>query len=174
MRACRRRPNIPCRGGQYVLTVVSRHYVACEHLTVRQREVTLRLAYHIYAQAQCVNHGQSQQLVDPQRHISKGSDHMSCIVTPMPPAPHAPCMMPWCLVMIQTCERLLTLREPGLRRTRGLDAENPPAADAHEGTEEHITDAHRDRHTVDYGISGMSADFDMLQCLAGDVLQSRI
>ena len=27
----RRRSDIPCRGGQYVLTVVSRHYVACEH-----------------------------------------------------------------------------------------------------------------------------------------------
>ena len=27
----RRRSDIPCRGGQYVLTVVSRHYVACEN-----------------------------------------------------------------------------------------------------------------------------------------------
>ena len=27
----RRRSDIPCQGGQYVLTVVSRHYVACEH-----------------------------------------------------------------------------------------------------------------------------------------------
>ena len=27
----RRRSDIPCQGGQYVLTVVSRHNVACEH-----------------------------------------------------------------------------------------------------------------------------------------------
>ena len=36
-----------------------------------------------------------------------------------------------------TCERLLTMRELGLRPTWGRDAVNPPAADAHEGTEEH-------------------------------------
>ena len=68
----------------------------------------------------------------------------------------------------QTCERLLTLSEPGLRPTWGLDAENPPAADAHEGTEEQIRNAHRDRHTVDCGNSGMSPDFDILQSLVGD------
>ena len=71
-------------------------------------------------------------------------------------------------VVAQTCERLLTLREPGLRPTWGLDAEHPPAADAHEGTEEHIRDAHRDRHTVDCGDTGMSPDLDILQSLAGD------
>ena len=53
----------------------------------------------------------------------------------------------------QTCERLLTMREPGLRPTWGLDATDPPAADAHEGTEEHIRDVHRDRHAVDCGNS---------------------
>ena len=68
----------------------------------------------------------------------------------------------------QTCERLLTLREPGLRSTWGLDAENPPAADAHEGTKEHIRKAHRDRHTVDCGNSGISPDLDVLYSLAGD------
>ena len=46
----RRRSDIPCRGGQYVLTVASRHYVACEHWEL-ERVVTLRLAYCIYAQA---------------------------------------------------------------------------------------------------------------------------
>ena len=71
-------------------------------------------------------------------------------------------------VVAQTCERLLTLREPGLRPTWGLDAENPPAADAHEGTEEHMREANRDRHTVDCGNSGMSPNFDVLQSLAGD------
>ena len=71
-------------------------------------------------------------------------------------------------VVAQTCERLHTLREPGLRPKWGLDAENPPAEDAHEGTEEHIRAAHRDRHTVDCGSSGMSPDFDILQSLAGD------
>ena len=70
-------------------------------------------------------------------------------------------------VVALTCERLLTMREPGLRPTWGLDASNhhqqhPPAADAHEGTEEHIREAHRDRHTVDCGNSGMSPDLDIL------------
>ena len=71
-------------------------------------------------------------------------------------------------VVAQTCERQLTMREPGLQPTWGLDADNPPAADAHEGTEEHIREAHRDRHTVDCGNSGMSPDFYILQSLAGD------
>ena len=71
-------------------------------------------------------------------------------------------------VVAQTCERLLTMREPGRRPTWGLDAENPPAADAHEGTEEHIREAQRDRHTVDCGNSGMSPDMDILESLAGD------
>ena len=60
------------------------------------------------------------------------------------------------------------MREPGLRPTWGLDADSPPAADAHEGTEEHIKEAHRDRHTVDCGNSGMSPDMDILESLAGD------
>ena len=72
-------------------------------------------------------------------------------------------------VVAQTCERLLTMREPGLQHTRGLDARNPPAADAHEDPEEHIREAHRDRHTVNCGNSGMSPDSDILQSLAGDV-----
>ena len=71
-------------------------------------------------------------------------------------------------VVAQTCERLRTLREPGLGPTWGLDAEHPPAADAHEGTEEHIREAHRDRHTVDCGDTGMSPDHDVLQSLVGD------
>ena len=71
-------------------------------------------------------------------------------------------------VLAQTCERLLTMREPGLRPTWGLDARNPPAADAHEGTEEHIREAHRDWHIVDCGNSGMSPDLHILQSLAGD------
>ena len=62
----------------------------------------------------------------------------------------------------------MKLREPGLRPTWGPDAEHPPAADAHEGTEEHIRDAHRDRHAGDCGNSGMSPDFDILQSLVGD------
>ena len=60
------------------------------------------------------------------------------------------------------------MRELGLRPTWGLDADNPPAADAREGTEEHIRVAHRDRHTVDCGNSGMSPDMDILESLAGD------
>ena len=71
-------------------------------------------------------------------------------------------------VVAQTCERLLTLHEARLLPTWGLDAEHPPAADAHGGSEEHIRDAHRDRHTVDCGISDMSPEFDILQSLAGD------
>ena len=54
-------------------------------------------------------------------------------------------------VVAQTCERWLSLREPGLRPTWRLDAERPPAADVHEGTEEHIREAHRDKHAADCG-----------------------
>ena len=36
VRACRRRSDMPVSGGQYVLTVVSRHLIACEHLIVRK------------------------------------------------------------------------------------------------------------------------------------------
>ena len=64
------------------------------------------------------------------------------------------------------------MRGPGLRPTWGLDAIDPPAADAHEGTEEHIREAHRDRHTVDCGNSGMSPDLDILESLAGDASPS--
>ena len=72
-------------------------------------------------------------------------------------------------VVAQPCERLLTLRESGLRPTCVLDDEHPPPADAHEGTEEHIRDAHRNRHTADCGNSGMSPDMDIVESLAGDV-----
>ena len=75
-------------------------------------------------------------------------------------------------VVAQTCERLLTMREPGLRPTWGLHAIDPPAADADEGTEEHIRDVHRDRHTVDCGNSGMPPDMDILESLAGDASPS--
>ena len=43
----RGRSDIPCQGGQYVLTVVSRHYVACEHLTVRKSSYTQASILHI-------------------------------------------------------------------------------------------------------------------------------
>ena len=42
-----RRSDIPCQGGQYVLTVVSRHYVACELLTVRKSSYTQASISHI-------------------------------------------------------------------------------------------------------------------------------
>ena len=67
-------------------------------------------------------------------------------------------------VVAQTCERLLTMREPGLQPTWGLDARDPPA-DAHE---ERIREAHCDRHTVDCGYSGISPDFAILLSLAGN------
>ena len=47
VRACRRRSDIPCQGGQYVLIVVSRHYVACELLTVRKSNCTQASILHI-------------------------------------------------------------------------------------------------------------------------------
>ena len=71
-------------------------------------------------------------------------------------------------VVAQTCELLLTLREPGARPTWGLDAEHPPAADADEGTKEHIWDAHRYKHTVDCGNIGISPDMDIPESLVGD------
>ena len=55
-----------------------------------------------------------------------------------------------------------------MRPTWGPDAEHPPAADAHEGTEEHIRAENCDRHTVDCGNFGMSPDFDIFQSLASD------
>ena len=75
-------------------------------------------------------------------------------------------------VVAQTCERLLAMREPGLRPTWVLDAIDPPAADANEGTEEHIREVHRDRHTVDCGNSGMSPDMDISESLAGNASPS--
>ena len=75
-------------------------------------------------------------------------------------------------VVAQTCERLLTMREPGLRPTWGLDAISPPAADVNEVTEEHIREVHHDRLTVDCGNSGMSPDMDILESLAGDASPS--
>ena len=86
----RRRSDIPCQGGQYNLTVVSRHYVACELLTVRKSSYTQPSISHICAGV--VPSSESHQLANPQRRISRGSDYMSCIVTPKPPSPHAPCM----------------------------------------------------------------------------------
>ena len=71
-------------------------------------------------------------------------------------------------VVAQTCERLVALHEPGLRPTWGLDAEHPLAADAHEGTEEHVREAHRDTRTIDCGNTGMFLDDGTLQSLAGD------
>ena len=71
-------------------------------------------------------------------------------------------------MVAQTCERLLTRREPGSRPTWGLNAGHPPTADAHEGSEEHIREAHRDKHTGDCGNTGLSPDDDILQSLAGD------
>ena len=71
-------------------------------------------------------------------------------------------------VAAQTFEGLLTLREPGLGPAWGLDAARLPAADAHVGTEEHIREARRDRHTVDCGNTGLFPDHDILWSLAGD------
>ena len=39
-------------------------------------------------------------------------------------------------VVAETCERMLSLWEPDLGPTRGLDVEHPPAPDAYVGTEE--------------------------------------
>ena len=50
----------------------------------------------------------------------------------------------------------------------GFDAEHPPATDAHEGTEEHIREPHRDRHTVDYSNTGMYPDQVIMRSLVGD------
>ena len=43
----RRRSDIPCQGGQYVLTVMARHYVACELLIVRKSSYTQASISHI-------------------------------------------------------------------------------------------------------------------------------
>ena len=46
---CRRRSDIPCQGGQYALTVVSRHWIACELKTVRKssyKQVSISLICH--------------------------------------------------------------------------------------------------------------------------------
>ena len=70
---------------------------------------------------------------------------------------------------VNACECLLTLRDPGLQLvpTWGIDVQDTPAVDAHEGTEEHIREAHCDRHTVDCGNAGLFPDHDILRTLAG-------
>ena len=57
--------------------------------------------------------------------------------------------------------------EPALLFCRDAHRHTPVVA-AHEGTEEHIRKAHRDRRAVDCGNGGMSPDFEILQSLAGD------
>ena len=52
-------------------------------------------------------------------------------------------------VVDQTCERMLSLWEPDLVPTWGLDVAHPPAPDAHVRTEECIRTVHRDRCVVD-------------------------
>ena len=52
-------------------------------------------------------------------------------------------------VVAETCEGMLSLWEPDLGPTWGLDVEHPPAPDAHVGTEECIRTVHRDRCVVD-------------------------
>ena len=85
------RSDIPCQGGQYVPTVVSRHYVACEHLTVRKSSYTQASIAHICSGLVPQSQGITSPSQSSETHL-KGSDHMLCIVTPKPPAPHAPCM----------------------------------------------------------------------------------
>ena len=87
----RRRSDIPCQGGQYVLIVVSRHYVACKLLTVRKSSYTQASISHICSGLVPQSQGITSTSQSSETHL-KGSDHMSCIVTPKPPAPHAPCM----------------------------------------------------------------------------------
>ena len=55
-----------------------------------------------------------------------------------------------------------SLWEPDLGPTWGLDAEHPPAADAHVGTEECIRTVHRDRCVVDCADTGMQIDWKLL------------
>ena len=61
-------------------------------------------------------------------------------------------------VMAETCERLLSQWELGLSPIWGLDAKQPPATDAHEGTEECIRTAHTDRCVVDCADTGLDID----------------
>ena len=59
-------------------------------MTIGKSSYTQASISHIYTGLVPSTQGITQ-LVNPQRRISKGSD-VSCIVTPMPLAPHAPCM----------------------------------------------------------------------------------
>ena len=58
---------------------------------------------------------------------------------------------------------MLSLWEPDLGPTWGLDAQHPPAPDAHVGTEECIHTVHRDRCVVDCADTGMRIDWKLLQ-----------
>ena len=58
-------------------------------------------------------------------------------------------------------ERMLSLWEPDLGSTWGLDARHPPAPDAHVGTEECIWTLHRDRCVVDCADNGMQIDLKL-------------
>ena len=64
-------------------------------------------------------------------------------------------------VVAETCERMLSLWEPDLGPTWGLDVEHPPAADAHVGTEECNRTVHRDKCVVDCADTGMQIDWKL-------------
>ena len=65
-------------------------------------------------------------------------------------------------MVAETCERMLSLWEPDLGPTRGMDVEHPPAADVHVGTEECVRTVQRNRCALDCADTGMQTDWKLL------------
>ena len=72
----RRRSDIPCQGGQYVLTVVSRHYVACELLTVRKSSYTQASMSHICAGLVPSTQGITSASQSSETHLKRIKPHV--------------------------------------------------------------------------------------------------
>ena len=85
VRACRRRSDIPCQGGHYVLTVVSRYCTACETLTVRKSSYKQASISHICSglvpQSQAItttSHSPEKHLKGIRPHVMHCHTYATC------------------------------------------------------------------------------------------------
>ena len=106
MCACRRRSDIPSQGGQYVLTVVSRHCIACETLTARESSYKQVSISHICSGLVPQSQAITTTSQSPETHL-KGikpnvihcHTYATCTLMPL----HHACV-PWRLVMQNAAE----------------------------------------------------------------------
>ena len=94
VRACRRQSDIPCQGGQYVLTVVSRHCIACETLTVRKSSYNQASISHICSSLVPQSQAITTTSQSPETHLKGIRPHVMHYHTYATWHPHAdpPCM----------------------------------------------------------------------------------